>query len=489
MTKIHCFTSITFSYLAKARVLGWSLKRFHPDWTFWLCITDREPPEFEFDLAQEPFDKVFWCDDLPIDEFRSWVFKHDIVEACTAVKGPLLAMLADTTGADIIFYLDPDIAVFGPLDSLVSELAAHDIVLTPHQIVHDLTHEAIVDNEISSLQHGIYNLGFIGIRASGEGLRFAHWWSERLKRYCYNDIPSGLFVDQRWCDLIPAFFDKVKVCRNAGFNVASWNLSSRKISITKSGEILANSDPLRFYHFTKIEGIGLNMVNKYAEENIHIFELVSWYKHWMSRFTSPQIPQKWWFYGRYDNGAPIMKEHRLLYRGWSDLQRSFPDPFATGAGSYYEWLCEHENEWKKTAASSSTSQNGNNPTEGNGSWRTRRLPTKYSRWIEPCRQLVHDIVNRGINEVIVYGAGDVGHAFVPEAKAAGLSVRCLVDRNPILWGKSIDGVAVMSLKRAKETGLHTYAIASMSFADEISSQIRKSYEGTIATPVILCRRS
>ena len=55
---IHCYTSISFSYLTKARVLGWSLKRFHPDWVVTVCITDREPEGFVFDLDKEPFDRV-----------------------------------------------------------------------------------------------------------------------------------------------------------------------------------------------------------------------------------------------------------------------------------------------------------------------------------------------------------------------------------------------------------------------------------------------
>jgi hypothetical protein len=490
MANVHCFTSITFSYLGKARVLAWSLKRFHPDWTLWVCITDREPPGFHFDLSQEHFDRIIWSDELPIDNVRGWLFKHDIVEVCTAVKGPALAMLVEKSGADKIFYLDPDIAVFGPLDSLVAELDENDIVFTPHQILHDLNHEAIVDNEIASLQHGIYNLGFVGINASGEGYRFAHWWSERLKRYCYNDIPSGLFVDQRWCDLVPAFFDKVKVSRNAGYNVASWNLSHRDVTINESGEVFANNDPLRFFHFTKIEGVGLGMVNKYAKDNIHVYELVSWYKHWLGRFTSPQIPRKWWHYGRFQNGEPIRKEHRLLYRGWPDLQQSYPDPFAAGEKSYYQWLRDNEKEWKQAGARAPKPDSGDqgDEEEEQKSWRMPRVPIQRPRWTDPCRQLDSDILGRGIQEVIVYGAGEVGRTFVPEARAAGLAVRCVVDRNPLLWGQILEGATIMSLKQAMEIDLHIYAIASFSFADEIARQIRQNYEKTDISPLILVRR-
>ena len=160
---VHCFTSASFSYLAKARVLGNTLKRFHPDWLFTLCVTDREPPGFSFDLESEPFDSVIWSHDLPVSNAMGWLFKHDVVEACTAVKGPALKLLLES-GADHVFYLDPDIAVFGPLDPMVDMLDRASILLTPHQLTPESSVQAIVDNEICSLSHGTYNLGSTGLR-------------------------------------------------------------------------------------------------------------------------------------------------------------------------------------------------------------------------------------------------------------------------------------------------------------------------------------
>ena len=51
MSGIHCFTSASFAYLDRAHVLGETLRRFHPDWTLWLCLSDEEPPGFTFDPA------------------------------------------------------------------------------------------------------------------------------------------------------------------------------------------------------------------------------------------------------------------------------------------------------------------------------------------------------------------------------------------------------------------------------------------------------
>ena len=90
-----CFTSITFNYLPKARVLAASVKRTHPDWKFVVCICDRLEDHLEFNIEEEPFDEVIWGEELQIDNIYSWMFKHSVVEICTAVKGQVAWELLD----------------------------------------------------------------------------------------------------------------------------------------------------------------------------------------------------------------------------------------------------------------------------------------------------------------------------------------------------------------------------------------------------------
>jgi hypothetical protein len=335
--KVLAFSSFTFSYLNRARVLFQTLRRFHPDWELVALITDEPPPGFTFDPASEPFDRVVWASELGIPEFRSWLFKHDIVEVCTAVKGPFLHQ-ACASGADVAIYLDPDTALLGSLEPLERWLEDHDILLTPHLIDPNDDPVAILDNDISTLRTGIYNLGFVAIRTSGEGARFAKWWNDRLLAYCYDDIPSGLFVDQRWCDHVPALFDKVKIIRDPGYNVASWNLSTRKVAVGKDGRITVNGEPLRFWHFTKLGPMGDTMTKKYAGENFPVYEIWGWYKREVTKATDEAIPDRWWAYGAYADGQPIQKQHRVVYRQRADLQTAFPDPYASGRDSLQQWL-------------------------------------------------------------------------------------------------------------------------------------------------------
>ena len=336
----HCFTSISFSYLNRARVLGASLRRHHPDWKLWLCITDKEPPGFRFEASREPFDILLYASDLGIDEFEKWLFKHNVVEACTAVKGIFLQRMLDS-GAEKVVYLDPDIAVFGSLQPIVDWLDNSSVLLTPHQLHPESETQAIVDNEICSLNHGIFNLGFVAVRNDGPGRQFTAWWRDRCMQYCFDQKENGIFVDQKWCDLAPALFDGVRIIRDPGYNVASWNLSHRIIAMGEDGYIVVNSKyPLRFYHFTKLGPIGDTMTRRYAGDNVEVYELWTWYKHRIVENTDPAIPSGWWWYGRYASNEAISDAHRRLYRDRLDLQSAFPTPFSNAG--FLDWLNAHE---------------------------------------------------------------------------------------------------------------------------------------------------
>lgn len=335
--KVVCYSSFTFSYLNRARVLFKTLRARHPEWELVALVTDRPPAALNWDPSQEDFDTLVYADDLGIPDFKAWLFKHDVIEVCTAVKGPFMHQ-ALQKGADICIYLDPDTALLDRLDPLVEMLETSDIILTPHLLHPEESHGAILDNEVSALKTGIYNLGFVAVRGRGEGLRFAKWWNDRLLSFCYDDIPNGLFVDQRWCDHVPSFFENVKILRDPAYNIASWNIAHRRIAISRDGKITANGSPIRFWHFTKLGPVGDQMTRRYAKDNYEVYEIWNWYKRLIAEATDPRIPAGYWAFGRYEDGREIAKSHRELYRARGDLRAAFADPLASGPGTYQAWL-------------------------------------------------------------------------------------------------------------------------------------------------------
>jgi hypothetical protein len=340
MSNVHCFTSVSFSYLNRARVLAETVKRHHPDWTLWLGLSDEVPPGFDFDLAAESFDRIIRVQDLPVPNLRAWIFGHNVVELCTAVKGEMLCSILDE-GAEKVVYLDPDIAVFRDLTPVVDLLDTHAVILTPHLLKPEPTLHGVLDNEIGSLKHGVYNLGFIAVNASSEGRAAARWWANRLRKFCHEDVPSGLFTDQRWCDLMPAFFEGVHILRDPGYNVACWNLSNRPIRFEEDGSVSAGGQPLRFFHFTKVNTVGEAVLELYSNGRTEVFELLHWYRRNLALKSSTAIPDRWWAFGTYDDGTDIPQSHRVLYRSRTDLQDLFPNPFAAGLGAFNAW-CSNE---------------------------------------------------------------------------------------------------------------------------------------------------
>lgn len=336
---VHVFTSFSYSYLDRARVLADTLRRHHPSWIIWAVITDELPDGVALDVTDLGYDRVLTATDLFGDDTENWLFSHDVVEACTAVKGEALVRILEDPTADKVLYFDPDIAVFNTLTPVLELLEDHSIVLTPHQIKPDeaSNRRAILDNEVTSLGFGVYNLGFVAVRDDATGRAFARWWADRLRDWCHDRRDIGIFVDQKWCDLVPCFFDNVKILRDPGYNVASWNLSQRKLTFDADGTALVNGYPLRFFHFTKLGAIGDLMTQRYAADNHEVYELWRWYRSAVASRVITTIPERWWHYATFDNGAEIPKSVRVLFRERSDLRAAFRYPRQVGEG-FFGWL-------------------------------------------------------------------------------------------------------------------------------------------------------
>lgn len=330
------YTSISKSYLPKARVLAKSLKSFHPDWTFVLLYSDDLP--VGFDLNQEPFDEILTIEQLGLPNWKSWAFGHAIVELCTAVKGPAAELLAQRLGVNKIMYLDPDIKVFNSLSMLESLLDQYEILLTPHLLDAESDIKAIQANEITALKYGIYNLGFFAATTSGQGLGFIRWWASRLRLFCRDDIPNGLFTDQRWCDLAPAFFSTLGIVRDRGCNVATWNIAHRQVSKDKANVYYAGNVPLRFYHFTGYDsGAGISTLERYAPDQRIAHELWDVYGKDIAAEGQGDVRYNGWHYGLFENGELIPLAARRLYFKRLDLQKAFPDPYSVVEPCFLTW--------------------------------------------------------------------------------------------------------------------------------------------------------
>lgn len=336
--KTALFTSIAANYLPKARVLAKSVKQVAPDAKFFVMLVDRAPEGFILDA--EPFDALITLDDLGLENSSAWAFMHTVVELCTAVKGRAASLLLDLPDIDKIFYFDPDMVVFDRFNELEQALSETSILLTPHQSEPEQEYEAVMDNEMASLKHGVFNMGFVGIADTTEGRRFASWWADRLTDFCLDDISRGLFTDQKWANLIPCFFDDYRVLRSPAFNVATWNITTRKVEGSLEDGITVNGERLGFYHFSGFDsGDQALMLGKYGAKSPALAQLREWYIDACAHDGQGSGSSSPYGYGAYEDGTPITSAERRLYRARADLQQAFPDPFRSepkgGFGAWY----------------------------------------------------------------------------------------------------------------------------------------------------------
>jgi SAM-dependent methyltransferase len=241
------FTICSRNFLAQAQLLHDGLRRHHPGIIFYVLLCDDAS---EIDCHALPFE-ILTIHELGIPGLDGMVEHYNITELNTAIKPFGFLALFDRHPGAAVAYFDPDILVASRLEEFEAVLRdGADCVLTPH-LCEPAEFAEMDDGKM--LQYGIYNLGFCALRDTPEVRRVAEWWARRLRTHCVIDLAAGLFVDQKWADLLPAFVGRTSILRHPGYNVAYWNLSQRTVRATDidgnpGWEV--NGAPLRFFHFS-----------------------------------------------------------------------------------------------------------------------------------------------------------------------------------------------------------------------------------------------
>jgi len=312
MGQIYVYTSAAFNYMPKVRMLFRSLKEHHPEFKFILALSDKT--EKGHDFSSEPVDEVLPASQLNIPEWQGWAFCHDIVELSTGIKPFALLNLLARPDCSKVIYLDPDIVFFSRFDDILETLEHANLVLTPHQTSPESTLLREFRNELLSLNYGIYNLGFLGVNNTEEGQKFAEWWAQRVYHFCRVDTPNGIFTDQKWIDLAPVFFDGVEIIKSSRFNVAPWNLSTRKMTGDLKEGFLVDGEPLGFYHFSNFDG---DVHKRSIVDNFYgnklVMEIIEWYEKEIETLPDDPMAKIPWAYGMFSNSESITRAQRTIF--------------------------------------------------------------------------------------------------------------------------------------------------------------------------------
>ena len=253
MSRAAC-TIVSPNYLHFARTVAASYVVQHPDQQFFVLIVAdlADPAPFRLD---DTFTPVL-LHEIGLRDVRVEAMKYDILELNTNVKPTFLKYLLTRYALETVVYLDPDIFVYAPLDPVFDPLeSGATVILTPHMTTPVFDGHSPGEQDL--LFNGTYNLGFIAITASGEGRRLLDWWEARCLALGFSEGRTGLFVDQKWANLMPGLFKGVAISRDAGLNMAYWNLHERVLHGAAEGYTVespvSGRVPLRFFHFSGIE--------------------------------------------------------------------------------------------------------------------------------------------------------------------------------------------------------------------------------------------
>lgn len=298
MKRVAC-TIVSANYLHFGWTLAESFLKFHPNDEFHLLLVDRLPQDF---VSRDPRVQVSEVEKLGLPAFRSLAFKYDILELNTGVKPSFLKYLF-ALGADKVIYFDPDIYIFHSVELIYEALDSASIVITPHILSPTLDREHVYEKGM--LGTGVFNLGFVAISNSIQGRSFLDWWEERCLTLGFNDLRSGLFVDQKWVDLAPCFFDEVNILRHPGCNVAYWNLHERVLSENDNGYLVNGTSRLIFFHYS---GYTPNLPDRLSS------------KVRISQNIDETLKKVLLFYGErlQTNGAKSYQKYAYAYANFSD---------------------------------------------------------------------------------------------------------------------------------------------------------------------------
>ena len=341
-------TIIARNYLPFARVLAKSFKNHHPESDFYIVIIDH--PQLLSDSG------IVGCKEVGLDSinfegepYEYMATIYNVTEFATSVKPFVLRHFLSEH--EVVFYIDPDIKIFGRLDKLVDATSKTGVSLTPH-CLKPMARDGNGPSEREIMQAGIYNLGFCGVSKLGKG--FLDWWCERLRRDALIDPNNHLFTDQRWVDFAPSLFD-VHIEKSSSYNVAYWNLDQRTIWRSSNGKYMIDDETLKFFHFSGFSP-GSHLVSKYQPTDPRVTfetipELVTLYGDYEEEYVnekakcgdSPEYGFKYAFIGQILTDRIRRQYRHELIKAETSKSDLPPCPFITDEiSNFRKWLSTHD---------------------------------------------------------------------------------------------------------------------------------------------------
>ncbi|WP_155315068.1 glycosyltransferase family 4 protein [Desulfosarcina alkanivorans] len=200
-----------------------------------------------------------------------------------ALKPTLMRNLLEEKNHDAVIFADSDVCFFDDIGFLFDALRTRAILLAPHWRPIDPGL-----NEVQfqcNLQHGLYNGGFVG--AAKRGVEALRWWEGVCRYRCEKRVAEGFFVDQKYLDFLPVYFEGVEVLKHKGCNVAEWN-AEQLPRVSLDGMAFVDNWPVVFIHFT-----GLTIRKIEQGDDAALLPYLERYRMYLERADREMAENRW----------------------------------------------------------------------------------------------------------------------------------------------------------------------------------------------------
>ena len=336
------FTICATNYLALAICLSESLQKHYGDVPLTVFLLDEDPslpqiPGLSLRSVRKELGDEVWIE---------LSMRYDVLEISTAVKPAMFkALFAEY--AEFVVYCDPDIYFYQrprEMEEILTNGASG--VILPHMLT-PLPRDGCLPDDAAILKSGVFNLGFLALRACDESSRLLVWWADWLRTHCHADPSMGTFTDQKWMDFTPCLWPGVMILRDPGYDVAYWNLHERQIEWIE-GQWRVSCRPLIFFHFSGFNPCTPRRLSRHENRHSEVLNsselgrILADYSGSLFRcrheiFTKRPLPRP-----TFENGYAFDDVARTVFKIADERGMTFKSRLGVGSGSFYAWMIDRE---------------------------------------------------------------------------------------------------------------------------------------------------
>nr|WP_321986240.1 glycosyltransferase family 4 protein [uncultured Lichenicoccus sp.] len=326
--RLAVFSLCSNQGIPQARLLLETLRQFLPAADRYLVLADERHPSVPY-----PDDcVVIPAEELGIPDFAGLAFRYRRAEFTAALKPFAFLHLLGTLGYTHCLYFDPDIELFSTLQTVTQALEANaSFILTPYIL--QPAEDTNGPDDVAIMRGGTFNLGFLGVSGTREARDGLAWWARWLRTHCIDDRPIGLFIDQKFVDLIPGLAIGTRILRDPALNVAHWNLSQRRFVPDAPAGPEIDGEPLGFFHYSGFDPADPDRLSAETDQFRGAGLPGSWrmflagYADRLRAAGHGVVPAGCYAYGRFASGVPIPAIVRRMFL--DDYPAWQGDPFET----------------------------------------------------------------------------------------------------------------------------------------------------------------